>query len=654
MLKNFTGLCAALVCGATLVSIGGAASAQVAGRGGAPRPNRSAARAADGPAGRAAMRFRATGGRGPESWRAPLASATDIWAFNTNQILWARHNGTVMTESTGAAVSGEEWVTGPHGEIRLASDPQRCLNVPRAAYKAGVAVVVSKCEDAASEQFLTTVASGHSVVFALKPAASKKLCLAFNQDPGRAAVVLVRCAAVMNQAWSAVNLYGFANTIASFDRGQLSEPPSRKAGPDLRAEPVTQSLSQYWYVTYDGSISWDPSVLPLLHPVTNGAECAALSGTEASGTALVLQSCSSPEAEQFLGIEALGYSNWMIATPDAKFCVRIAGRSGQGDAVVLGACVGDGNDQWNATLNLDPYGAMTFSALYPGTGPTSETITVTGTGAHQRTLLEPDTGGADQVWAAAPAAVGSAAITLRPLTNLNWCLTAAAMAAGSSVSAQPCTSSADQEFLRAASGINPAGDYTYDDLIPYEAGTLCVTVSGGISTGHAIVLETCSEQQDQTWSTWQAFYNWTGAPTYFNEYPVIAGSLPSPGPLLALANETSAGAQAVLQATSKGSPAQMWVNPAVSGGFEFSPVYDTGWCLAAPNTTAGTALTLAPCNGTAAQAFSVAGLSYEYVEYKVDGMCLAAGTTSGGVTPAVLEPCSASDTAEQWWSYPAG
>jgi hypothetical protein len=132
-------------------------------------------------------------------------------------------------------------------------------------------------------------------------------------------------------------------------------------------------------------------------------------------------------------------------------------------------------------------------------------------------------------------------------------------------------------------------------------------------------------------------------------------SLPSPGPLLAIATETATGAQAVLLTTVKGSPAQMWVQLPTKTGFSLSPVYDTGWCLTAPSAMAGTALVLQACDGSASQAFSAIGtFNPEYTEYSVDGSCLASGTASGGTEPAVIEPCPASDTAELWWPYPAG
>ena len=70
------------------------------------------------------------------------------------------------------------------------------------------------------------------------------------------------------------------------------------------------------------------------------------------------------------------------------------------------------------------------------------------------------------------------------------------------------------------------------------------------------------------------------------------------------------------------------------------------WSPVAPasnRAAAGTALALQAGDGSAAQSFSVIGTGLPlYVQYTVDGSCLAAGTAGQGTVPAVIEPCSAS------------
>jgi hypothetical protein len=264
---------------------------------------------------------------------------------------------------------------------------------------------------------------------------------------------------------------------------------------------------------------------------------------------------------------------------------------------------------------------------------------------------------ANQLWTPVKAKASPAAVMFQSLSDPGTCLTVSAgeYAPGTQIIPGHCAGAADQLFLRAASGVTGPGDYTDDELMPYASANLCFAAAGGVAPGHLIRLEPCDQSQDQAWTSPGAFFNWGGAPTYFNAYPVVFGGLPSPGPLLAISKQTATGAQAVLLNTVKGSPAQMWLRLTTSAGVSFTAAYHTGWCLTAPSATAGTALVLQACDGSASQAFSeVFTANPEYRQYRVDGLCLASGTAGGGTTPAIIDSCSASDTAELWWSYQAG
>jgi len=631
------GLASALILGLALTGFGGTAQATIRPAGPAPA-DRSV----------------------PRDYRAPLAAPTAIWALNAqlNTALAVSGTGQVRIVPVNPGGRGPQWVAGAGHTIREAAGQKRCLTAA-GKYVAGAKLIASKCGAARSEQFVIATPSAQSVIFFVKPAANTTLCMSFPLGQASGEVRLAKCAAVAAQAWSAPNLTDVATPIATA-RGALTTPAGGKAGPDVRAQaaalPWATSLSQYWYATFDGSLTWDPTILPVLHPVTNGAACLALADVERNGTPFVLRSCTAA-AQPFLGISMNNSDVWLMATPDGRHCMRIAGTSGAGQPVVLGSCVGNSSDLWTAGMSLNTNASARYARLDPGTAGSDDSLTLTGTGTARKAVIEPRSFAASQLWT--PVAVKSTPVAtlFQSMSDPTVCLTvsAAKYAPGTQIIPGRCAGAADQLFLRAASGVTGRGDYTDDELMSYASGNLCLTAAGGIAPGHLVRLGPCNQSQNQAWSSPMAFFGWGGAPTYIAAYPVVFGGLPSPGPLLAISKQTAAGAQAVLLNTVKGAPAQMWVRRPATTGFSLSPVYDTGWCLTAPDGTAGTALVLQACDGSASQLFAAAGTANpEYIEYRVDGLCLAAGTASGGTAPAIIDSCSAADTAQLWWSYAAG
>jgi hypothetical protein len=595
----------------------------------------------------------------PRDWRAPLTAPTAIWALNVepNTALAVSGTGQVRIAPVNSGPA-QQW-TRVGQTIREAAGQKLCLNV-QGKYAAGAKLIASKCGVARSERFVIATPSAPSVIFFVKPAANTKLCMSFPLGQASGAVRLAKCASVAAQAWSAPNLTGVAGPIAT-TRGALTTPAGGKAGPDVRAQaeplPGATSLSQYWYVTFGGSLTWDPQFLPVVHPVTNGAACLGLAGAERNGTPFVLRSCTSPAVQPFLAILMDNNSLWVLATPDGRHCMRIAGNSGAGQPVVLGSCAGTSRDLWATSMILNTNASARYSRLYLGTGSIFDALTLTGAGAARKAVLEPRSNAVSQLWTPVAAKSSPVAIMFQSMSDPGTCLTVSAgvYAPGTQIIPGRCAGAAGQLFLRAASGRTPPGDYTDDELMPYASGNLCLTAAGGVAPGHVVRLEPCDQNRNQAWSTGSAWFGWGGAPTYFNAYPVIFSELPSPGPLLAISKQTAAGAQAVLLSTVKGAPAQMWVRRPAGNGFSFSPAYDTGWCLTAPGTSAGTALVLQACDGSASQKFNANGTANpQYLQYRVDGLCLAAGTASQGTVPAIIDSCSAADTAELWWNYPAG
>ena len=151
-----------------------------------------------------------------------------------------------------------------------------------------------------------------------------------------------------------------------------------------------------------------------------------------------------------------------MVTPDGRYCMRIAGNSGAGDPVFLGGCVGDNNDLWAANLNLNTAGSSQYSRLYPGTGNSDDALTLTGSGAAQKAVIEAQSYAASQLWTQVASGSNSPAAIFRSMSDPGACLTVSGghYAPGTQIVTGGCADTADQLFLRAATGATGAGDYT--------------------------------------------------------------------------------------------------------------------------------------------------------------------------------------------------
>ena len=159
-----------------------------------------------------------------------------------------------------------------------------------------------------------------------------------------------------------------------------------------------------------------------------------------------------------------------------------------------------------------------------------DALTLTGSGAAQKAVIEAQSYAASQLWTQVASGSNSPAALFRSMSDPGACLTVSGghYAPGTQIVTDGCADAADQLFLRAATGATGAGDYTYDELMPFASGDLCLTAAGGVAVGHLVRLEPCDQNQDQAWSSSDGFYGSGGAPTYFAAYPVVGGALPSP------------------------------------------------------------------------------------------------------------------------------
>ncbi len=174
----------------------------------------------------------------------------------------------------------------------------------------------------------------------------------------------------------------------------------------------------------------------------------------------------------------------------------------------------------------------------------------------------------------------------------------------------------------------------------------------GIAAGSAVELEPCAHQTTETWSTFFGFYGWAGQP--------LSATRPGddPGEAMILSGATASGGQ-VSVANSPGTPdwytSEDWTEVEYASGFEIQSFYDPDLCLDAPDTVAGTQLTVAPCVGGQAQTFynsgSVGALGFAWWLRATTSprMCVAVGApgSSAGL-PLVLQACSLSQDNEAW------
>jgi hypothetical protein len=598
------------------------------------------------------------------------SAGTPLFLFNSGLVLsdgGGHRPGVVVTVQLNASAAGQSWQLRPDGTVRPSYDRRLCLNVRRAAYAPGTPLTVAACDGAARERFVTRAPSAHTSVFAISPSRSGKLCVSIGEMYRGAGVFLAKCRLTSVQEWSRSSLASTVAKVSVLGGGEsLGAVGAGGAGTPVLAMHAIYDLGLYW-IAVDHGAPGSPGQTLEFHPEYNTALCLSVNGAEASGTGLDLRRCTGSGGQEFLTVQyhpngAWQNIAWYLTTNDSTYCLRAATNS----ALTLAPCLGDGRDQWFSYLNLMTSGATNYQVLYVGDNQDDYALQASGDTAAAPVVLgsarDQYYGSAGQLWQPMPSAPGDPGYpfttTLHSFGDIGACLTVAGAqyAAGTALQAQPCDGAPDQGFLRAVSGVDGAGNYSLQQLMPYAGGQMCADAQGGITAGSEVELEPCAGTAEQSW--FGSFYSgWGAAPEYINAYPVHAGALPSPGPLLGLSSAGATSAPAVVSPTQEGRPAQLWLPEPGTGGTTFVSVANTSWCLAAPSYASGTQLVATACDGAKDQEFVAVGVSdVQYVEYQSAGdpsECVTSGvtTTSG---PAVLQPCSAMDTAQMWWSYQAG
>jgi hypothetical protein len=587
-----------------------------------------------------------------------------LYAFNTGLVLTVSAKparGAAVRVAANAGTAGQRWIFGAHQTLRPAANQKLCLNVPSARYRSGAKLQLWTCTGRANERFSRSAPSADTAVFFVRPAARTKYCLTSLSSPPDEAgsrVGLAPCAALTTQAWSGTNLDGIAGNITNAWTIQALKPTTAGSAVTGNGQ-AGDKLNQYWTSDYTGSTEDSPV---LLHPVEDTALCVALAAPEADGAGLDLTGCAEAASRQLMTIPLFvnsAYTLSFITTTDGAYCVSApASGSPALRPIVLGPCVGNSRDFW--TVGVDMITALTrqYQELYAGpeTGANGLefSMSVAGSGgAGSGIVLSHDNLAAAQVWTdmvpgqAKPQGNPDGSITLRPLSNESLCLAVPGgdYAAGTQLTVETCDGQVDQEFARGRQN-GPT------DLVAVGDGEYCVGAPAGIAAGSAVELEPCAPQDDQTWSTFFAWYQWAGSP--------LAATEPAnyPGDALVLSGATASGGQ-VGVAASPGTPdwytSEDWTQVQSGPGFEIRSVYDPALCLNASAVAAGTQLTAAPCTGGATQTFLYSGSDTANSTLWVlraaspAKMCVAVGSVSGtGGLPLLLQSCSASQADEAW------
>jgi len=572
------------------------------------------------------------------------SSGQTFYAFNTALALsagGARQPGVAVRIMPATGSAGQAWVQEGDGTIRPAYDERLCLNVRQARYKPGTQLTVWRCDGSARERFVTSAPSAHTPIFFISPAADSKLCLDASGLNAGGPVALGTCRSIDAEAWSTTDLQQVVNTIASPDSRVLEAASSLHPGSGVTDGPFQHRLSQYWEDAPYGS--------EILRPVSDDALCLSFSA-EAPGTPLRINPCDQQENTTFLGIAAIRKSSgfsYYITTSDARYCLVTVGGRARVRAVVLAQCKGDVFWQTLDTLH-DP---LTYEQLESNIQDyVIDTVTEGGSGT--KLVVSNYTPDAGAIWTElpidpqAPSPFGS--FTIRPLYDLNLCLTvpSADYASGVQLQVRTCDSGADQQFLGA-----PLQEFAVE-IFPLATGRFCIGGAGGLSPGHFIALEPCDFKEDQAWSR-TGNSGLTGTQDEISGYPL---NNQAQGLRLSLSDVSAAGAAVDLVTLQNGQTEQLWLSTSsADGSTAFIPSYNISWCLDAPSYVAGTQLRAATCDGSASQGFvAIAGPGSGYVQIQSTGdsaMCLAAGAAAVGRTPVVLQACDRSQHSEWWNPY---
>jgi len=458
-------------------------------------------------------------------------AAEPLYAFNTGQVLTASQNGghgTLVRVAPDAGGTSQRWVLAADGRLSPASNHKLCLNVPKAAYKAGTKLELWTCNGSASERFAVSAPSAHTPVFHLTATADRKFCVStqttitlYNTQFLTKNVLLSRCNGAQSQAWSASNLASVVGQFAFNYHHDLVAPNNGAPGGQASLVPVGNGIDEEWEVKANGA-QWSFS------PIADTATCLTIAGKARLHADLFLTPCTGSAAQSFVTIDLRftgTISYYLFAAADAKYCLAM-GKAAKPPKLplVLAGCPNTGSStagMWMsedttsiASQDLDPQTTGKFQEFWADPQVLSNEYGMIENGSASGTAvrLASTPNGIAQVWTdITPGSLAAGnpdgSISIRPLNDLNLCLTvpAANYQAGVVLQVQTCNGESDQEFATAISTV--VGQSSLATVRPYSAQSLCISPEAGVVAGSLVDLQACGGQAD-TWGGWNPWFSW--------------------------------------------------------------------------------------------------------------------------------------------------
>ena len=394
--------------------------------------------------------------------------------------------------------------------------------------RSGLRLDMWPCDGAVSERFVRHAPSAHTPVRFLSPRRDTGLCVTaettngyFGTQVRSTRVKLSRCAHVDSQAWSTTDL---ATTVGQFVPDwthDLAVSGSGHPGAVANVVPMAESLAEQW--TLSPSASGVAS-----SPIDDLASCLTAGSP---GAQMTLTGCNGGSAQSIVpiflgkGFNAAGY---VLATDDGSHCLREGkATSRKSPPAVVGACPDLGvvpppgiwsTEPGRVYNGVLPAASSQFEQFYADPWVDSDLygMNSTGTASGSAVVLTADQA-ETQIWTdISPGTLQSGnvdgSISIRPLNDLNVCLTvpSADYALGVSLQVQTCSGAADQEFSAVIPDIqNTSGPAQFR---PFSATGLCVTPLKGLVDGSPIGLQACNTgqvlDQDDLWSGTMSWTPW--------------------------------------------------------------------------------------------------------------------------------------------------
>jgi Ricin-type beta-trefoil lectin domain len=242
----------------------------------------------------------------------------------------------------------------------------------------------------------------------------------------------------------------------------------------------------------DGSIT--------LRPLSDESLCLAVpGGNYAAGVQLTVQTCDGQVDQEFVRNGQFG-SIGLVAAGSGEFCVTAPGGFAAGSAVQLEPCAQQDDQTWSTFFSWYGWAGQPLTSTWPVADPGDSLILSGANPAGGQVGVAPSPGPAawytSQDWLQMNIAGGA---EIRSVYDPGLCLDAPGTAAGTELTAAPCTGGTAQTFQFLGSTTTKGDLWWLRATTPAKMCVAVGSVSG--SGGLPLLLEPCSSAQaDQAWT----------------------------------------------------------------------------------------------------------------------------------------------------------